>query len=286
MGIEIVRTPSETPNITNVDDIIPMRYAYGNQDGYVIGRGTEVDGTYENGTFTVGAGRIVVQGVEIDINANGATTTLDNGTGNRYYHVYLQVNLNSNVVGLVNYYSDSSYDDIEEPHTDNPNLVDGGTAYLLLYSIKLNGSTQVEKNKLILPINYANKRLVWTGNANIGVTNPSVMSNAFGHIKEKENVTYELHGEINDQFSNKQTFIAKIRINAHDNDGYISKCVISVDYNSNSYGTYITTTQLKVFRHNDYFFAAMLMQQVNLSTNAVSYISNNSTINRIYEIEE
>ena len=29
MGIRMVRQPSQTPNVTNIDDIIPFRYAYG-----------------------------------------------------------------------------------------------------------------------------------------------------------------------------------------------------------------------------------------------------------------
>lgn len=279
MGIEIVRTPSETPNITNVDDIIPMRYAYGNQDGYVLGYGVELDGNYEGGTFTVGAGRVVVQGVEIDINANGATTILDNGTGNRYYHVYLQVNLNSNSVGLVNYYSDSSYDDIEEPHTDNPNLIDGGTAYLLLYSIKLNGSTEVEKTKMVQPIYYNARKLLWTGNAEIGTTNPSGTLTSFATILEKENTTYEIHGEITED-GTRRTFVIYMQIGVHREYGYKTSQIVDTWFTS----TLMQYATVEIHRDGNFFFGRALRPTIYFSNHSLAYNGISASITKIYEI--
>lgn len=155
MGIKIVRTPSETPNITNVDDIIPFRYAYGNQNGYVIGRGSELDGSYESGEFTVGSGRVVIQGVEVDIDANGISTTLNTASETRYFKIYLKVNLANNVTVLESHYSTVSYDEITDPTSSD--LISGGDAYLLLYTLKLNGTTQAEKNKVVKLIEYINK---------------------------------------------------------------------------------------------------------------------------------
>ena len=283
MGIEIVRIPSETPNITNVDDIIPMRYAYGNQDGYIIGRGTELAGTYENGTFTVGAGLVVIQGVEIKINANGANTTLDTGTGNRYYHIYLQVNLNSNVVGLVNYYSDSSYDDIQEPYTDNPNLIDNGTAYLLLYSIKLNGSVEVEKNKIVQPIYYNSRKLLWTGTAEIGTTNPENELIAFAKILDKENTLYEVQGEINYNIPmgyQKETFVILLQVGSHNDYGYKAEQIIHFDIHDNN----MLVKKVEIHRHNDYFFGRALQPVLELSNNQIRYDSISAIVTKIYEI--
>lgn len=155
MGIKIVRTPSETPNITNVDDIIPFRYAYGNQNGYVIGRGSQLDGSYESGEFTVGSGRAVIQGVEVDIDANGISTILDTASETRYFKIYLKVNLANDVAVLESYYSTVSYDEITDPTSSD--LLSSGDAYLLLYTLKLNGTTQVEKNKVVKSIEYINK---------------------------------------------------------------------------------------------------------------------------------
>ena len=154
MGIKIVRTPSETPNITNVDDIIPFRYAYGDQNGYVISRGSELSGSYESGEFTVGSGRAVIQGVEVDIDANGISTTLDTASETRYFKIYLKVNLANDVVVLESYYSTVSYDEITDPTSSD--LISGGDAYLLLYTLELNGTVEVEKNKVVKEIEYIN----------------------------------------------------------------------------------------------------------------------------------
>lgn len=278
MGIEIVRTPSETPNITNVDDIIPMRYAYGNQDGYVIGRGTELAGTYESGTFTVGSGRAVIQGVEVEINANGESTLLNTATETRYYHIYLQVNLNSNTVGLVNYYSTSSYDDIYKPQSED--LLDNGTAYLLLHSIKLNGNTEVEKTKIVQPIYYNARKLLWSGNAEIGTTNPSGTIQAFAKVKEKENVMYEVQGEITDSGGTRRTFVVFIRVNEHRQYGYSAEQIV---------GTWMTSslmqfTTVKIERDGDFFYGRAIRPTLYFSSHNLVNIEITASVNRIYEI--
>lgn len=171
MGIKIVRTPSETPNITNVDDIIPFRYAYGNQNGYVIGRGSQLDGSYESGEFTVGSGRAVIQGVEVDIDANGISTTLDTASETRYFKIYLKVNLANEVTELESYYSTVSYDEITDPTSGD--LISGGNAYLLLYTLQLNGTAQVNIEKKVKQIEYnigENSRLLWSGNVFVNTT--------------------------------------------------------------------------------------------------------------------
>lgn len=105
MGIRMVRQPSQTPNVTNIDDIIPFRYAYGDQDGYVIGKGNEISHTIDGSTFRVNSGRVVLQGVETDIDANGVSFTIDNASETRYFVVYYEVNLatQSTAIKLSNY---------------------------------------------------------------------------------------------------------------------------------------------------------------------------------------
>lgn len=170
MGIKIVRTPSETPNITNVDDIIPFRYAYGNQNGYVIGIGSQLDGSYESGEFTVGSGRAVIQGVEVAIDANGISTTLNTASETRYFKIYLKVNLANNVTVLESYYSTVSYDEITDPTSSD--LISGGNAYLLLYNLQLNGTTQVNIEKKVKQIEYSvgGSRILWSGNITVNTT--------------------------------------------------------------------------------------------------------------------
>lgn len=184
MGIKIVRTPSETPNITNVDDIIPFRYAYGNQNGYVIGRGSELSGSYESGEFTVGSGRAVIQGVEVDIDANGVSATLDTANETRYFKIYLKVNLVNEVTELESYYSTVSYDEIEDPTSSE--LINDGTAYLLLYQLKLNGTTQVELVKSVKQIEYSvggGSSILWSGDVLVNTTGMVNIGNV--NIKNK-----------------------------------------------------------------------------------------------------
>lgn len=277
MGIEIVRTPSETPNITNVDDIIPMRYAYGNQDGYVIGRGTELAGTYESGTFTVGSGRAVIQGVEVKIDANGESTSLNTATETRYYHIYLQVNLNSNTVGLVNYYSTSSYDDIYKPQSAD--LLDNGTAYLLLHSIKLNGSTEAEKTKLVQPIYYYSRKLLWTGNAEIGTTNPSGTLTSFAKIPEKENTMYEIHGEITED-GTRRTFVIYMQVGVHHEYGYKTSQIVDTWFTS----TLMQYATVEIHRGGDFFFGRALRPTIYFSNHSLAYNGISASITKIYEI--
>ena len=131
MAISMVRKPSETPNITNIDDIIPFRYAYGNQNGYVIGKGAEVSHTVNGNQFTVNSGRLVIQGVESDIDSNGITLTIDSVSETRYYVVYHEINLGTNTANIKVQFDTATYPNI----TDGDDLTanSSGIANLVLY---------------------------------------------------------------------------------------------------------------------------------------------------------
>ncbi len=131
MAISMVRKPSETPNITNIDDIIPFRYAYGNQSGYVINRGAEVSHTVNGNQFTVNSGRLVIQGVESDIDANGITFTIDSVSETRYYAVYHEINLATNTSNIKVEFDTATYPNITEG--DDLTANSSGIARLLLY---------------------------------------------------------------------------------------------------------------------------------------------------------
>ena len=89
MAIEMVRIPSDTPNITNIDDIIGLRYAYGNQNGYVINKGNECSYTINGSIFKINSGRLVLQGVECDIDANGVEILIDSIASKQYFLKYI-----------------------------------------------------------------------------------------------------------------------------------------------------------------------------------------------------
>ena len=152
MAIKMVREPSKTPNINNIDDIVPMRYAYGNQNGYVIGKGNEISNTVNGLNFTVNSGRLVLQGVECDIDATGVTITIDNIATKRYYTVYLEVNLGLNTATIKDEYDTATYPTIDAGDDLTENTT--GVARLPLYQFTATSGIISEVNKVVKSIKY------------------------------------------------------------------------------------------------------------------------------------
>lgn len=206
MAISMVRKPSETPNITNIDDIIPFRYAYGNQNGYVIGKGTELSYTINGNTFRVNSGRVVLQGVESDIDANGVELVVDIASETRYYVVYYQVNLATNSTNiLLSNYSTGGYPTIDLG--DDLTVNSSGIARLPLYRFSVANGVIGNVEKVVLSINYAK---------DIQVENAKAVNGLI--IKEDENGVLKIGDVIIPQ----------------------RKELISHNYTINSSGAYIT----------------------------------------------
>ena len=165
MAIKMVREPSETPNINNIDDIVPMRYAYGNQNGYVIGKGTEISNTVNGLNFTVNSGRLVLQGVECDIDAIGVTITIDNIATKRYYTVYLEVNLGLNIATIKSEYDTATYPTIDAGDDLTENTT--GIARLPLYQFTATSGIIGEINKVVESVKYVNEDFI----ANVKINN-------------------------------------------------------------------------------------------------------------------
>lgn len=146
MSIEMVRIPSETPNISNIDDFVGLRYAFGNQDGYILDKGNECSYTINGAIFKINSGRLVLQGIECDIDANGVEITVDNVSTKRYYSVYLQVNLALNETKILSTYDTATYPTIAVG--DNLTKNTTGTARLVIYNFEaINGViSNVQKN--------------------------------------------------------------------------------------------------------------------------------------------
>lgn len=134
MAIKMVRQPSETPNINNVDDFIPFRYAYSNQDGYVKGKGSEFSYTINGNIFRINSGRAVVQGVEVDIDANGYEIVVDNISSKRYHTIYLEVNLALMTIEIKQLTDSGGFPFIEESDDLTENST--GIARLILYGFE------------------------------------------------------------------------------------------------------------------------------------------------------
>lgn len=159
MSILMVRKPSETPNISNIDDIIPFRYAYGNQSGYVIGRGNELSHTIEGNQFKINSGRVVLQGVESEIDANGFTISLDNiSAETRYYVVYYNVNLGLNETSIQSTYDTVGYPEISVGDDLTSNT--SGSANLELYRFKSTNGVISDVQKTVKAIEYSGSALV------------------------------------------------------------------------------------------------------------------------------
>lgn len=155
MSVSMVREPSETPNINNTDDFVGLRYAYGNQNGYVKDKGNECSYSVNGSTFHINSGRLVLQGVECDIDANGVNITIDDVSSQRYYSVYLQVNLSTNVVSILSSYGPSSYPTITagDDLTENSS----GTARMELYRFTAINGTISNVSKIVSMLEYINK---------------------------------------------------------------------------------------------------------------------------------
>ena len=139
MALRLVRQTSATPNITNKDDTIMTRYAYGGYNGVVKAFGNECGYTAENGTFKVLGGRIIIDGWEIDIDGAGWSLNLSSVTGTQYHSVYAEINVSTEIVRLNSIYLTGSYPEVVKG--DDLTATPNGTARLLLYNVKVeNGS--------------------------------------------------------------------------------------------------------------------------------------------------
>lgn len=143
MAIRMIRKPSDVPNIQNTDDFIPIRYAYGNQDGYIVGRGRELYPEINGNQIKICSGRVVLQGVESDIDESGEIITVDIVSEKRYYVVYYEVDLNNDTASIKATYSTNGFPTLQP--SDNLTAKLKGNARLSLYKfIVQNGVVQLE----------------------------------------------------------------------------------------------------------------------------------------------
>lgn len=222
MAIKMVREPSETPNISNIDDIIPMRYAYGGQNGYVINKGAEISYSISGLNFTVNSGRLVLQGVECDIDASGITLSLDNIETKRYYIIYLQVNLATSVVNILSTYDTAQYPtlDLGDDLTQNSS----GTARMPLYRFVVENGSFSELTKLVEPIDYT--LYLSKIKTNYKTTSPIISSFiekgffGYGNWINFKSVVLSDNTELSQDFSKDYIFIINGNIYAHDEYRY------------------------------------------------------------------
>ena len=97
MGLRLIRENSNTPNVTNMDDVRMVRYAYGGYNGFVKGKGRELACEANGNTLTVNSGVMVIHGWEVEVDSNGWNMQVSlNDATTRYYTIYCEVNLTLN----------------------------------------------------------------------------------------------------------------------------------------------------------------------------------------------
>lgn len=142
MSVTLVRKESDTPNITNADDIRGFRYGGLGVNGVVKGYLNECQATVSTNSLQIGSGEIILDGWQVDLDASGATIIASNISGLQYYTVYLEVDLSisDNKTATIKATMDSySYPTIDKG--DDISVVDTGIGRLPLYTFDANGGT-------------------------------------------------------------------------------------------------------------------------------------------------
>lgn len=153
--MEMVDNVANYNSVLNTDDFVSIRYAYGNQDGYVIGRGNELSSSTSGASFTINSGRVVLQGVESDIDANGVKLDFDDGiSGLRYVTVYYQVNLATNTATIKSMTDTVGYPIVDKG--DDLTTVTNGTANLELYHVQIQNGVVGSNEKVVKAVEYIN----------------------------------------------------------------------------------------------------------------------------------
>ena len=199
MAINFVRQPSETPNVRNIDDIVPFRYAYGNQNGFVKDKGNELSYTINGSNFRINSGRVVLFGVESDIDANGVTITVDNVATTRYYSVYYKVNMATNTTSIESEYSTTDYPEIDPGDDLTANT--SGTANLELY-------TFTALNGIISNVTKVVQRIVYTDEALDGYdSSKGTIEERLTNLGFKSDTTTQFSSSVQTYINTSQCYI-------------------------------------------------------------------------------
>lgn len=151
--LRLIRKDSETPNVTSHDDARMVRYAYGGQDGFVKNRGSEIGYTINGTSFVIGSGVLVLQGWEVEIDANGVSVPISGSvSGRQYYSVYLEVNCGTDTASIKSIYTTIAYPNI--PASDDLTKDTTGAARLLLYRFMVASGVISGVQKIVEGIDY------------------------------------------------------------------------------------------------------------------------------------
>jgi hypothetical protein len=152
MGVRFIREPSETPNVVNQDDFRLFRYAVGGYNGYIKGRGTEF-GYVVNGTvFKITSGVGILHGVDFEVDTNGWELDVGNSPTKRYFSIYVEVNLATNIIDIKSVYDTAGFPTVSAG--DDLTALSTGTARMLLYQLTAQNGVISDISRKISPIKY------------------------------------------------------------------------------------------------------------------------------------
>ena len=152
MAIKLLRESSDTPNISNKDDVRMIRYAYGGYNGVIQKYGEEFSYTSGSSYFRIKSGRAVVDGWEVDIDGAGVQLTLENSSSRRYYTVYLEVNAELETAEIKFLYDTATHPTIT--HGDDLTEIQSGIARIILYQFTLYAGLVSSVYKVFTLIKY------------------------------------------------------------------------------------------------------------------------------------
>lgn len=159
MAIRFIRKPSDTPNVSNADDTRLFRYALGDYNGYIKGKGAELAYSINGSIFKINSGVVVLQGYDVEIDANGWELTVDNVATKRYFSVYLEINLATQTADIKSMYDTAGYPTVSSG--DDLTASPTGTARMLLYQLTAQNGVISEVSKKVTEIKYS-KTLIET----------------------------------------------------------------------------------------------------------------------------
>lgn len=277
MAIKMVREPNETPNISNIDDIIPMRYAYGNQSGYVINKGNQVSYTVNGLNFTINSGRLVLQGVECDIDASGVTVTIDNIATKRYYTVYLQVNLGVNTATVLATYDTTTYPN--PPASDDLTANSTGVAYLILYHFTATGGIISEVDKIVTSVKYTEDiKVKNTINSDTSTMANNIVFNGNGGVN-KVVLPFTQSGNI---FSNDNIDILQVKFRFLSTFEYDTAYRFLINSNGDITAGSYSTSEYDI--NKDYIFQPSMIKRTNdVYVMELSCVNDNKTFSVYYD---
>ena len=158
MAPRLIRQGSDTPNVTNHDDARMARYAYSGYDGYIKGVGDEIGHEINGANFVVQSGVIVLQGWEVEIDANGVTIVASASVAQKeYYSVYLEVNCATDSAEIKAMTAQTGFPEISAGDDLTANTI--GTARLLLYHFIATSGAIADVEKMVCSVEYLGEKV-------------------------------------------------------------------------------------------------------------------------------